>query len=205
MEFTKKQGLAAAVAAGLVAWGAQASAAEPGLYLGVGIGDASVETTEKFENPFASFDVKKADFDDSDTSMSLFGGYRFNDYFAVELGYTDLGEPEDGFSFDGGETAKLTGELTGWTADLVGILPLGPVDVFAKAGLVSYDAKVNAKVTDGLTTLKGSLDDDGEDLHYGIGATLNLGPVGVGAQYEIWDVSDIDDVSILSLRGQFNF
>jgi hypothetical protein len=52
--------------------GDSVNASMPGFYAGVGIGQSSIGIGE---------------FDDSDRSFKVFGGYTFNDYFAVELGY----------------------------------------------------------------------------------------------------------------------
>mgnify|MGYP003465717331 FL=1 len=56
------------------------SSAQSGPYVGGGVGYFSVDT---------------GDFDGSDTSFKLFGGYRMNQYFATELEYIDGGNPDD--------------------------------------------------------------------------------------------------------------
>jgi OOP family OmpA-OmpF porin len=202
MDFSSKQGLAAAVAAALALWTAQASA-EPGFYLGGSVGNSTLEADDNFE--LDGTDVS-LDFDESDTAYKLFGGYMFNDYLGVELAYVDLGEPEDDFSADGGEiSVDLSAEFTGFTADVVGQLPLGPVDLFAKVGLVSYDAELDISATDGVVTESGSLEDDGEELHYGLGATLNFGNFGIRAEYEMFDIGDIDEASLMSIGAQISF
>jgi OOP family OmpA-OmpF porin len=205
MEFSSKQGLAAAVAAALALWTAQASA-DAGFYIGGSVGDATIEASDDVDFDGEDFSL---DFDESDTAYKLFAGYMFNDYFGAELSYVDLGEPEDDFTLDGGEIGEidvdLSAEFTGFTADLVGQLPLGPVDIFAKVGLVSYDAELEVTATDGIDTLSESLEDDGEELHYGIGARFNIGNFGIRGEYEVFDIGDIDDVYMLSLGAELAF
>jgi hypothetical protein len=204
MEFSSKQGLAAAVAAALALWTAQASA-EPGFFVGASIGQS---TTEAQQNDI--FDTgENVEFDEDETGYKIFGGYMFNDYLGVELGYVDLGQPEDKFSDDGGEfDLKLEAEASGFTANLVGEIPLGPVDLFAKVGLISYDAEIEATLIDnfdGEVLASGKADDDGEELMYGVGARLNIGNFGVRAEYEMYDVGEIDDLSMISLGGELRF
>jgi opacity protein-like surface antigen len=204
-----KNGLAAAVAAGLSLWAAQASA---GAFVGVSVGQGTVDgDLDEFndvtiDTPF--------NFDEDDTAYKVFGGYMFNEFVGVEVGYVDFGEPNANFSdvsLDGGEgtaSGKLEGEFTGWTLALLGQFPLGPVDVFGKIGMVSYDAEISASGTvsfGGPTeTFSDSFKDDGEELMYGAGVKLNLGPVGIRLEYEIYDVNDVD-VELWSLGAQINF
>jgi OOP family OmpA-OmpF porin len=66
-----------------LAFGASASAEDaPGFYAGASIVESSVE-------------VSDADFDSSDTSFKIFGGYAFNQNFAVELAWFDAGSPDE--------------------------------------------------------------------------------------------------------------
>jgi hypothetical protein len=210
MELSPKNGLAAAVAAGLSLWAAQASA---GGFVGFGIGESTAEASAECgdfdpDGIVCAQPDDQLDFDESDTAYSVFAGWMFNDYIGAEIGYRDFGEPNGGVSFDGVEGGTATGEVeaevTGFTAALLGQLPLGPVDVYAKVGFISYDAELQGVVTYLGEVFSATLDDDGEELLYGVGALLNLGPVGVGVEYEMYDV-DFDDLNILSLRAQLNF
>lgn len=189
MEKTK---IAAAIAAaGLSVWSVQAQAA---FYIGAGIGNATIESD-------GDIDGADFDFDESDTGYKLFGGYMFNDIIGVEVGYLDFGSPEGDFGFDSGEgiiNADLEGELTGWTVEGIAQLPLGPVNVFAKAGFFSYDAELEASVP-GFGS--GSVETDGEGYTFGAGAGIQLGPIGVRAEVENFDVDDLDDVYMFSISA----
>ena len=94
----------------------------------------------------------------------------------------------------------ITTELDGWNAFVVGKLPIAFVDLFAKVGVISYDIDVN---------LDPDADDNfsssGEDVAYGIGAQVNLGSLGIRAEAERFDVSDIDDLYLLTVGLNFTF
>ncbi|PIZ03777.1 MAG: hypothetical protein COY58_07575 [Gammaproteobacteria bacterium CG_4_10_14_0_8_um_filter_38_16] len=83
---------------------------------------------------------KKSDFFGAPTKLDRSGlawnanvGYQFNQYVAVEGGYSQFGQGKA--SFPGGETYKTT--LRGFGADVKGILPINDqFNVFAKAGAV---------------------------------------------------------------------
>jgi len=196
MEHTRNQGLATAVAAALSVWTMQATA-DPGFYIGASVGDATIESSDTIDG--GSFD-----FDESDTGYKVFGGFMFNDYLGVELGYTDLGSPGGAINFGGLDGAEsIDAEASGITLQGIGALPLGPVDVFAKIGMVSYDAELELVDPSGI--FSGKVDADGEELAYGVGAILNLGAFGIRAEYEIWDVGDVDDVYMISVGAQLTF
>lgn len=103
-----------------------------GFYLGAGIGHASVGNLEQ--------DDDELSFDGDDLGFKLFAGYNFGLIpfleLAVEGGYIDFGKPDDVI-----EDTRVELDLDGLT--LVGLvgLKLGPVDLFAKAGAISWDAK----------------------------------------------------------------
>jgi len=195
-----KQGLAVAAAAGMALYSGQAAAE---FYLGASIGEASIEAKDDLDGePFKV--------DDSDTAYKIFGGYMFNDYIGVELGYVDMGTVSERFSFDGGEfsgpiDAAITADITGFTAHVVGQVPVGPVDLFAKAGLISYEAKGRATVSYFSTTESERFKDTGEDFAYGVGAKWNLGNFAIRAEYEMFDISDVDDLDMISIGVQFTF
>ncbi len=195
-----KQGLAVAAAAGMALYSGQAAAE---FYLGASIGEASVEAKD-------DIDGERFKIDDSDSAYKIFGGYLFNDYVGIELGYVDMGSVSERFSFDGGEfsgpiDARVKADITGFTAHLLGQVPVGPVDLFAKAGLIRYEAKGKASASYASFTESESFKDTGTDFAYGVGARLNLGNFGIRAEYEVFDVSDVDDLNMISIGVEFTF
>lgn len=130
----------------------------------------------------STYDVDKSDFDDvingtayittvnsrlddSDTGYKIQAGYKFNENFAIEGGYIDLGRMtyNTGVGSSAPTLISITGnsgaelKAYGFNAEAVGILPLGAgFSVFGKAGAIiahtEADATVTAKITDGVTT-----------------------------------------------------
>jgi hypothetical protein len=189
MEQYQKAGFAAAVAAGLTGFSSQAAA---DWYIGVAVGEVTIETEDTIE--FVDFD-----FDESDTAFKLFGGYMFNEYLGVEVAYVDMGSPSGSFGFDGGES--LEAEVSGFTAYGVANLPLGPIDLFAKVGALAWDADLTVSYFGNEL----SASDDGIDLAYGVGARYRFGNVGVRAEYEIFDIDGVDDVFMWSVGAEYRF
>lgn len=178
--------------------------ADAGAYLGVGIGDAGFEV-----DGIDGGEGSSVDLDGSDTGVKIFGGYMFNDYIGVEVGYYDFGNADDNFSFDGftpgGGTTVLDGEIeaevTAFSLQAIGSVPVGPISVFGKVGIISYDADVSVRV-DGFGSA--SAGDEGEELAYGVGAAWNIGNFAIRGEYEIFDIDDVD-VDMISIGAVIKF
>jgi OOP family OmpA-OmpF porin len=170
--------------AGASAYAEQAS----GFYAGAGIGDATIE-------------VDDVDFDASDTAFKVFGGYSFNQNFAVELTYFDGGAPKENFS-EFGVNGSVEAEVDGLIASMVGRIPVGDTfALFGKLGFASYDVKATARAGG----FSASEDGSDEDIAYGVGASLGFGQsFEVRAEYEAIDVSD-GSFNVLSVSGLFRF
>jgi hypothetical protein len=159
-----------------------ASAADNGIYLGAGIGQSDIELDS---DAFSGIG-----FNGDDTAWKLIVGIRPLDWLAIEASYVDLGKPED----DGVEI-----DADAFTAFAVGFLPVGPVDVFAKAGLINYDAKGS------LSNVGEVVDDDGTEFAYGAGVQFRLLSFAIRAEYEKFDVKDLDDVNMISVSVTYTF
>lgn len=95
--------------------------------------------------------------DDKDTAFKIFGGYQFNTYFGVEVGYTDLGKAT---ITDAGGVTKF--EVAGFEVVGVGTLPINQqFAVYGKLGFFRWDLDASAP---GI-----SIGETGTDLTYGIG------------------------------------
>jgi outer membrane immunogenic protein len=105
----------------------------------------------------------------------------------------NFGEPEDTVA-----GTKIQSEGYGITGYAVGFLALGPVDLFAKAGVVSWDSKIEAVNV-------GNVDSDGTDLAYGAGVQFRLLSLGIRAEYEIFDIEDLDNANMLSVGVTYTF
>lgn len=163
-----------------------------GWYFGVTGGQAEAdlskaELDEIVLDAFSSFGTVDGDatLDDSDTSFSLFGGYRFSQYFAVEAGYVDFGTAEyrasgvlDPFGpqtpVDASYSADF--EVSGFTATAIGAVPIGTLfDVHGRAGLLFADTEITETATIATTSDRESFSASSENLFYGVGVGLQLG------------------------------
>jgi OOP family OmpA-OmpF porin len=162
---------------------------ERGLYLGAGVGQFNIEVDD-----IDTTDELQEAFDGDDTVFKVFGGYRFNPFIGVELDYIDLGGPEDTV-----ENVKVKAEINGFAPYLIGTLPIGPIEGFVRVGYYFYDVEINGENL-------GSVDDSGEDLVYGAGIGLTLFEhLHARLEYEIIDVSEVDDANAIWLSGAWRF
>jgi Outer membrane protein beta-barrel domain len=161
---------------------------QPGFYAGAGIGQASLEADD-------------VGFDANDTAFKVFGGYSFNDHFAVELTYLDGGAPDESFDFGIGTPVTVEADITAFGVSAVGRLPINDTfAIFGKLGYASYDVELTGRAG-GFSTTEDASD---EDLSYGIGLALSFGAFGLRAEYEAVDVSD-GAFNVLSVSGLFKF
>lgn len=167
----------------LLACGSTAFAADNGIYVGGSLGQANVEIKEEIGN----IDLN---FDGDDTGFKVIAGIRPLDWLAIEANYVNFGEAEDnGFEID----------ADGISAFAVGFLPVGPIDLFAKGGLISWDSSLSRR------GFSGNLNDDGTDFAYGVGAQFRFFSLSLRAEYEVFDIDDVDDLNMFSVGITFTF
>lgn len=167
-----------------------AASADSGFYLGGSVGNSTVEAN--VSDPSLPQDFS---FDESDIGYKVFGGFAVDlpvVSLGVEGGYVDLGAPSGDIL---GENIEL--DTTGVSVFGVAGIDLGLIDVFGKVGLISWEVDVSAAGE--------SFSDDGSDAAYGVGLGFSLGSVEVRGEYEIFDISDVDDVTMLSVGLSWTF
>lgn len=166
----------------LVGMSAPAFAADNGIYIGGSVGRSNVKVDD-------IPGLNSEDFKGDDTGFKFIVGIRPLDWLAVEANYIDFGSPRDTVA---GTQVKANGD--GITASVIGFLPIGPVDFFARAGLISLN-----------TDLEGELSADGTDLTYGVGAQFRVWSISVRAEYEKFDADKLDDLSMFSIGATYTF
>jgi OOP family OmpA-OmpF porin len=182
-----KKALLAGLVAGtsaLIAPAALAQPQMPGWYVGGSLGQSEFK------------DCGLPGCDDKDTAWRIFGGYEINRNFAVELGYTDLGEVS---------APGASAEATAW--ELVGVGSFPVADRFSIYGkLGGYRADTEARIG-GL-----SRDESNTGITYGVGAQYDFTrTVGVRAEWQRYaDVGDDNvggegDVDVLSVGVRVKF
>jgi hypothetical protein len=173
-----------------------AQAADSGFYIGGSIGQAQLEV------PSDVVDVP--DFDEDDTGWKLFGGYNWNLAIlnlGIEGGYVDFGAPTTALGVD----STLEIDASGWNVWGMGGVNIGPVDVYAKVGAISWDSEASIGGIDPGFGI-GTLSDSGTDIGYGLGARVALGSLHIRGEWEQYDIEDTDSVYMFSLglAWQFN-
>jgi opacity protein-like surface antigen len=160
--------------------------AADGPYLGAGLGIAAIKDEVDTGGSF----------DSDDASYRAFVGWRFDVMpgidLAVELAYTDFGRPSQNVS-----AQNVQYKLTGPSLAGLLIVPLGPVDLYGKAGVIDW----NLDRTLGAATTNNS----GTDAFYGAGIGVYVWKIGFRAEYERFQIKDVDRVEMLSVSVLFQF
>jgi hypothetical protein len=163
----------------------QASAADNGIYLGGSLGQGGVQLNDAIEG---------FDYDANSTAYKLIAGWRFLDWLAVEANYVDLGSGDDLV-----DDTRVETDVSGLTASLVGFLPIGPVDLFARAGVIDWNADLDVRDFDI------SDSEDGTDFAWGLGAQFRVWSLSLRAEYERFEIKDADTVDMISLGVTWTF
>ncbi|MBA3903537.1 MAG: hypothetical protein C0522_07685 [Rhodocyclaceae bacterium] len=150
--------------------------------------------------------------DKNDTGYKLQLGYQFNQNFAVEGGYIDLGKATYSASFTGG-SASASVKATGWNVAAVGILPINDAfSVFGKVGTIDAKVEANVSASGPGGTASGSASATKWKTLWGVGATYNISKqVGVRVEYEQFNnlgdknTTGEADVSLVSAGVVFKF
>lgn len=190
-----KHGITAVLAAAALATatGARAQENESGFYAGAGVGTFDVEIDDVDD---VTTEIER--YDSDDTAWKAFGGWRMNPYLAFELAYVNLGSPDDEIAPD----TTLTVETDGFAPYVVGTLPIGWFEVFAKAGYYWYE--VEARLASPLGSARESETNETFTWSAGLGVNV-LERINVRLEYEQFDFDEADDASALWLTGAWRF
>ena len=171
-----------------VAIGVPALAADTstGFYIGGNVGQSRTSISASDIILPAGFAFTAFSSNETDVGFKLYGGYRINDNFAVELGYVDLGK----FSFNGttAPAATVSGTIknSGVNLDAVGILPLqNNFSLFGKIGACYNETKDSLAATGGLVVTNPNPKATETDLKLGLGLQYDFTKT-IGARLE-WE------------------
>ncbi len=147
-----------------------------GFYIGGAIGDATVELED---------DQTGATFDADDTGYKIIVGYRIIDWVAVEVNYSDYGNPVDTlFGVD------LEASYDAISVSALGMLPLGKFDLFGRLGVSRVDATIRA------VRFNVSDSDESTEPMFGFGAQFRPNPnlaIRLEAEGVLLDINYDDD------------
>jgi OOP family OmpA-OmpF porin len=162
-----------------------------GWYFGGGIGDFSGEIDDPDD-----VDDLDLDFDIDEDATKLFGGYRFNRFLSVQGDYYDFGESSSALGL-----LNVTADTKGFAPSVVGTLPLGPVELFARGGILFYDLEISFS-----TDPDQILDTSNEDPIYAAGIGFTVGErLNIKAEYEIVDIEELNEPEALWLHASWRF
>lgn len=130
-----------------------------------------------------------------------FGGYRVNDYFAVE-GSLLAGSNE---SYDDGFDDDVDASFAALSGSFVGIIPASDnFELYAKVGGYLGESDVG----DSFFLFGSGNDQDESGLVWGVGTYINFGPRNqftIRVDYDNFDTDVFDDLWAVSVGFQFNF
>jgi len=151
-----------------------------GWFAGGSVGFAEAEWNQRFLTPAG---------DDTLLALKGFGGYRVNDYLAVEGSLGGAANDEDG-------TADAT--FAALTGSLLGIAPISDAfEIFLRGGFYLGESEVG---------FADSEDESG--FLAGTGVFVNIGTrrqFTIRLEYEYYDVDELDDLWTVTGGFQYNF
>jgi hypothetical protein len=126
----------------------------------------------------------------SDTAFTVRGGARFGPYLAIEASYFRLGDYELAtVAGNPGVVSSFDASARSAGAAVVGILPLAPVDLYARAGY----ARTQIKADESINGSAINVDERFNEAYYGAGARWNVTQqLGVFAEYQRHEKLDLD-------------
>jgi OOP family OmpA-OmpF porin len=160
-----------------------------GFYVGASLGVSDVD-----DDHF--FDDNGYNLDDNDVAAGVFGGYKFNPYFALEGRYTSFGtfEAKDENKLSKGYSDDLDADAL--SVHAVGIVPLGSSgwSIFGQAGYARVGVDSNSSEN---------------ALSYGVGVSYNTTEnwsFALQGDLYGWDEGDYDyEITTIQLAARYAF
>lgn len=187
-------GLAAAAAAG------PAAAQDPGWYLGGSVGYS------QFKNTCKDLVVPC---DDHDTAWRVFAGYQFNNWFALEMGFADLGAATGAGIMNTGTPGDFSVAVEeAWDLSAVLLFPVAErLSLLGRVGMYRARMVVEERAA-GFPDIHQAGTNSG--FTYGAGAEFRLGKLGLRAEWQRYENVGVaatgeDDIDVLSVALLFRF
>jgi len=224
MKVTKRIMVAAALCGCGIPLNAALAQAEPGIYAGFFFGatDSKGSPSGASQAGFDAFGIvpsgpiARGKEDQEDSGYGFQVGYRFNRWLAIEGGYVDLGEttfrastPGTLMGIPGSAdtfTQKITSNIAGLTATVLGIVPLSyRFEAYGRAGFLIGDDELEVRAANSTDSANFDVSESTTDTMLGIGLSFSLAEIySVRAEFmrvldagdEISGENDIDMLSV---------
>jgi hypothetical protein len=173
-------------------WGTQnaAAAADTGFYVGAGYVRAQVNNV---------LGTTGYGFKIDDNAWKAIVGFRPIPPFAVEANYVDLGHQSHGLL---GGNPYGRADARAFDIFGVGLLPLGPFDLYGKAGGARWTLSADSS---GPNSTLFHLDRNGTSFVWGAGIQAHWGPVGGRLEYEHFNMPYTDGARLYTAAVTFTF
>ena len=169
-----------------------------GPYVGVGWGRFNLNIRNLSDVGTAASNITKS----NDNAWKAFGGWRLGPYFALEAAYIDFGKPAERFSATG-SSGRYALQMNGFAPSVVGSIPIGPVELFAKAGSYFYNVKLQVDLN-GLNGIESS--HSRNDFLYGGGVGVTIAQhVHLRAEYETLELRNAKNSDAFWLSSAWRF
>ncbi|MEO8936074.1 MAG: outer membrane beta-barrel protein [Burkholderiaceae bacterium] len=191
-----------------------ATAADPGWYVGAGVGQSRAKIADdRIASGLLGSGLLMPSIDDDrhDVGFKLFGGYQFDRHFSVEGGYFDLGK----FGFDAttNPAGTLSGSirLRGVDLDLVATLPVTDrFSVFGRAGATYVQARDSFSGSGAVVVSTPNPRKSAANYKFGVGiAYAATDAIDLRAEAERYRVDDAvhnkGDIDLLSVGLVYRF
>ncbi len=184
----------------LGATSAMAQANNPdGPYLGAGWGRFKLNVQNLDDAGTAASDIVHS----KNNAQKYFLGYRFTPHWALEAAYIDLRRCGDRFSATG-SNGNYRVDISGFSPALVGSVPIGPIELFAKAGMYYYESKLRVDFDTPGPSIASS--HRRKDLLYGGGLGLTFfDRLHLRAEYETIEIENAKHSDALWLSASWRF
>lgn len=170
-----------------------------GPYVGVGWGQFNLDIRNLSDAGTATSNIVKSD----NNAWKAFAGWRVNPYLAFEAAYIDFGRTGDRFTATG-SNGNYDVDLSGFAPYIVGSLPLGPVELFVKAGSYFYDVKVQVDFDNPGPDVNSS--HSRNDFLYGGGLGVTIAEhVALRAEYETVKIKNAKSSDAFWLTAAWRF
>lgn len=151
-----------------------AQAADNGIYVGAALGQSKTDLQQ----------LERLTGDDKDTAWKLIAGIRPLDWLGAEVSYFDLGKLEQETPIPDFTDFEL--QQSAFGAFGVVYYDVALVDLFAKAGLVRWEADFSFSGFGGPFEVS----DEGTDFAWGVGAQMRFGSIAARLEYERFQIDE---------------